>query len=123
MLSRVLDVPVSFFFDDLDPVRAPATPGGFSEPLAEAFEYDPLGKRETIELVDAYSRRRGIDTIGSKAGSVVNVVKRRAHDAFDTSQGVGAKIERIALGGDPFRAIGRAFVRIGELLPHPRWPR
>ena len=27
-LSRVLDVPVSFFFDDMDPVRAPAIPAG-----------------------------------------------------------------------------------------------
>src|ERR1700739_1133494 len=31
-LSRVLDVPVSFFFDDMDPVRAPAIPAGFAEP-------------------------------------------------------------------------------------------
>jgi len=31
-LSRVLDVPVSFFFDNMDPVRAPAIPGGFAEP-------------------------------------------------------------------------------------------
>ena len=52
-LSRVLDVPVSFFFDDTDPVRAPAM-GGFAEPPAEAFESDPLRKRETVELVRAY---------------------------------------------------------------------
>jgi transcriptional regulator with XRE-family HTH domain len=52
-LSRVLDVPVSFFFDDTDPVRAPAM-GGFAEPPAEAFESDPLRKRETKELVEAY---------------------------------------------------------------------
>jgi hypothetical protein len=49
----VLDVPVSFFFDDTDPVRAPAM-GGFSEPPAEAFESDPLRKQETVELVRAY---------------------------------------------------------------------
>ena len=53
-LSRVLDVPVSFFFDDTDPVRAPAIPGGFAEPAAEAFDSDPLRRRETIELIDAY---------------------------------------------------------------------
>jgi transcriptional regulator with XRE-family HTH domain len=53
-LSRVLDVPVSFFFDDLDPVRAPAIPGGFAEPPAEAFEADPLRRQETVELVEAY---------------------------------------------------------------------
>ena len=40
-LSRVLDVPVSFFFDDIDPVRAPAIPAGFAEPPAEAFELRP----------------------------------------------------------------------------------
>jgi len=53
-LSRVLDVPVAFFFDDVDPVRAPAIPGGFAEPPAEAFESDPLRRPETVELVDAY---------------------------------------------------------------------
>jgi transcriptional regulator with XRE-family HTH domain len=53
-LSRVLDVPVAFFFDDVDPVRAPAIPGGFAEPPAEAFESDPLRRRETVELVEAY---------------------------------------------------------------------
>src|SRR5689334_10445665 len=34
-LSRILDVPVSFFFDDTDPVRAPAM--SFVEPPAEAI--------------------------------------------------------------------------------------
>ena len=53
-LGQVLDVPVSFFYDDMDPVRAPAIPGGFAEPPAQAFEADPLRKRETIGLVEAY---------------------------------------------------------------------
>jgi transcriptional regulator with XRE-family HTH domain len=53
-LSRVLDVPVAFFFDDTDPVRAPAIPGGFAEPPAEGFDSDPLRRPETAELVDAY---------------------------------------------------------------------
>src|SRR4051812_40022828 len=52
-LSRVLDVPVTFFFDDTDPVRAPAM-GGFAEPPAEAFESDPLRKPEAIELIRFY---------------------------------------------------------------------
>ena len=52
-LSRVLDVPVTFFFDDTDPVRAPAR-GGLAEPPAEELEADPLRKPETIELVRAY---------------------------------------------------------------------
>ena len=55
-LSQVLDVPVSFFFDDMDPVRAPAIPAGFAEPAAEAFDADPLRRRETVELVSAYYR-------------------------------------------------------------------
>src|SRR3954454_14195246 len=66
-LSRVLDVSVSFFFDDTDPVRAPAM-GGFAEPPAEVFGSDPLRKRETVELVrahfsieDAAVRRRLLD--------------------------------------------------------------
>src|SRR5918997_6213624 len=53
-LSRVLDVLVSFFFDDTDPVRAPAM-GGFAEPSVETFESDLLRKPETTELVRAYS--------------------------------------------------------------------
>ncbi|HVC57588.1 MAG TPA: helix-turn-helix transcriptional regulator [Stellaceae bacterium] len=53
-LSRVLDVPVAFFFDDVDPVRAPAIPGGFAEPPADTFDSDPLHRRETVELVEAY---------------------------------------------------------------------
>jgi len=53
-LSRVLDVPVQFFFDSVDPVRAPAIPGGFAEPPAEAFEADPTRKQETVDLVEAY---------------------------------------------------------------------
>src|SRR3954452_14047903 len=52
-LSQVLNVPLSFFFDDTDPVRAPAI-GGFTEPSVEAFESDPLRKQEMIELVRAY---------------------------------------------------------------------
>jgi transcriptional regulator with XRE-family HTH domain len=53
-LGQVLDVPPEFFYSDVDPVRAPAIPGGFAEPPAEAFEEDPLRQRETIELVEAY---------------------------------------------------------------------
>src|SRR4051812_14824824 len=52
-LSQLLDVPVAFFFDDTDPVRAPAI-GSFAAPPAEAFGADPLRKPETLELVRAY---------------------------------------------------------------------
>jgi len=53
-LSRVLDVPVSFFYDETDPVRAPAIPPGFEESPQEGFDSDPLRKRETLELAEAY---------------------------------------------------------------------
>lgn len=57
-LSRVLDVPVSFFFDDAPPGEPEdRTYGGIEEAPAEAnFEPDPMAKRETLELVRAYYR-------------------------------------------------------------------
>jgi transcriptional regulator with XRE-family HTH domain len=58
-LSTILDVPVSFFFDDLEPN---AVPLGFGEDPADSDgaaahrppELDPLAKRETLDLVRAY---------------------------------------------------------------------
>jgi len=58
-LSKVLDVPVSFFFDDMaDEVKAYAgrPAGGFADQEQMAYEPDPLTKRETLELVRAYYR-------------------------------------------------------------------
>src|SRR5215217_318251 len=54
-LSRVLDVPVSFFFDDMpaDPDALPSSEpstGGFGEEKSSSFEPDPMAKRETLEL-------------------------------------------------------------------------
>ncbi|HZK91454.1 MAG TPA: helix-turn-helix transcriptional regulator [Stellaceae bacterium] len=53
-LSRVLGVPVEFFYDQTDPVHAPAVPTGFAESPQAGFDSDPLHKRETLELVSAY---------------------------------------------------------------------
>jgi transcriptional regulator with XRE-family HTH domain len=53
-LSRVLGVPVAFFYDQTDPVHAPPVPTGFEESPQEGFDSDPLHRRETVELVDAY---------------------------------------------------------------------
>ncbi len=59
-LSRVLDVPVSFFFEDLSPAAAGAgkkrRARGFSEAPAAALDSDVLNKRETGELIRAYYR-------------------------------------------------------------------
>lgn len=53
-LSRVLDVPVAFFFEDMaSTVAVEPHPGGLAEP-AEGYEADPMLKRETLELVRAY---------------------------------------------------------------------
>jgi transcriptional regulator with XRE-family HTH domain len=59
-LSRVLDVPISFFFDDMQGQMAGGEAGlaGFAE-RQEGFgahAEDPLAKRETLELVRAYYR-------------------------------------------------------------------
>lgn len=58
-LSRVLDVPVSFFFDDMETGvsdRAVSNEMGFAEAAQATFESDPMAKRETLELVRAYYR-------------------------------------------------------------------
>ena len=54
-LSRILEVPVSFFFDDMPDAVASAS-GGVSEGQQVEYEHDQLAKRETLELVRAYYR-------------------------------------------------------------------
>ncbi|NQU55951.1 MAG: helix-turn-helix transcriptional regulator [Rhodospirillales bacterium] len=57
--SRVLDVPVSYFFDDMSDVTK-ATQGrridlnSLSDSDQAKLESDPLARRETLELVRAY---------------------------------------------------------------------
>lgn len=57
-LSRVLDVPISFFYEDMDAEVAGQSPrlrAGLSEaPPAPYRETDPMARRETLELVRAY---------------------------------------------------------------------
>jgi transcriptional regulator with XRE-family HTH domain len=63
-LSRVLDVPVSFFFDDMpeekggDGSAQPAVPGLAPANGGDARDggSDPMARRETLELVRAYYR-------------------------------------------------------------------
>jgi transcriptional regulator with XRE-family HTH domain len=61
-LSRVLDVPISFFFDDMPDSLANTFGGqgnrrasGFAE-AQDGFGDDTLSRRETLELVRAYYR-------------------------------------------------------------------
>ncbi len=56
-LGRALDVPVSFFFEDLSPAAAGGgkrRTRGLSEAPAAVLEPDSLSKRETVELIRAY---------------------------------------------------------------------
>lgn len=57
--SRILDVPVSFFFDDMaDRVIGNNGAGatGFADQPQASLDADPLTRRETLELVRAYYR-------------------------------------------------------------------
>lgn len=57
--SRILDVPVSFFFDDMSERVAGAdgaSEAGMADQPQASLEPDPLTRRETLELVRAYYR-------------------------------------------------------------------
>ncbi len=56
-LSRVLDVPVSFFFDDMsiETSSISRTSPGMGE-SQQSFEGQELGKREILELARAFDR-------------------------------------------------------------------
>ncbi len=55
-LTRVLDVPVEFFFDDMPTAAAASSPtlGGGRAKKLPSYEPDPMAKREALELVRAY---------------------------------------------------------------------
>lgn len=62
-ISRVLEVSVSFFYDDMDKEVASQSPRMFSIPDSspicfaeevESFDVDPMNRQETLELVKAY---------------------------------------------------------------------
>jgi transcriptional regulator with XRE-family HTH domain len=58
-MSRVLDVTVQFFFDEMPP--EPEAEGyqplsGSAEPSGTTADQDPMAKRETLELVRTYYR-------------------------------------------------------------------
>ncbi|MDH5747767.1 MAG: helix-turn-helix domain-containing protein [Rhodospirillales bacterium] len=62
-LSLILDVPVSYFFEEMPdgiaartPASSLSSPDGLSDLDQEPFQADPMAKRETLELVRAYYR-------------------------------------------------------------------
>ncbi|HEX4192364.1 MAG TPA: helix-turn-helix transcriptional regulator [Stellaceae bacterium] len=54
-LSRVLDVPVSFFFEEFGDASA-AQNGAGEATTGDPYQANPMMKRETLELVRAYLR-------------------------------------------------------------------
>lgn len=52
-LSQALDVPVSFFYDEM-PENAQDFVSGITKDPKELFQQDQLARRETLELVRAY---------------------------------------------------------------------
>jgi transcriptional regulator with XRE-family HTH domain len=52
--SRILEVPPSFFFDDMPEHLAGAPKEAKGAGEKDGFQQDPLAKRETLELVRAY---------------------------------------------------------------------
>ncbi len=55
-LSRVLDVPIAYFFDDMSSEVAATSPvvGGGRAKKPPSHEPNPMARRETLELVRAY---------------------------------------------------------------------
>lgn len=75
-LSRVLEVPVDFFFEDAPPLTGSGAPGLAEE--AEPYDAgpDPMQRRETLELIRAYyrvedhaTRRRVLDLLKAMSGA------------------------------------------------------
>jgi transcriptional regulator with XRE-family HTH domain len=75
-LSRVLEVPVDFFFEDAPPLTAAGAQGLAEE--AEPYDAgpDPMQRRETLELIRAYyrvedhaTRRRVLDLLKAMSGA------------------------------------------------------
>ncbi len=59
-LTRVLDVPIQYFFDDMPTAVAASSPaqGGGKAKKLPSYEPDPMAKRETLGLVRAYYKIR-----------------------------------------------------------------
>ncbi len=74
-LSKVLSVPVQFFFEELPQSVGAAEAGGFAEATTETYIVDFLNSREGLELNRAFVqisdptvRKRVVDLVKSLAG-------------------------------------------------------
>ncbi len=79
-LSRVFDVPIEFFFDDMPSAVAASSPaqGGGKAKKLPSYEPDPMTKRETMEFVRAYYKiedanvRKGLRELTKAVGAAAN---------------------------------------------------
>jgi len=80
-LSRVFDVPVQFFFDDMPTAVAASSPATEKRGRAKkspSYEPDPMATRETLKLVRAYYKikdaeiRRRLYELTKALGAVVS---------------------------------------------------
>ena len=55
-ISEVLDVPISYFFEELSPSMTKKRGKKGLEEARSEYEHDPMAKRETLELVRSYYR-------------------------------------------------------------------
>ena len=64
-LSRVLNVPIQFFYDDMPPETAGQSPrlraGLVEEPSEPYVDADPMKRRETLEMIRAYYKIRNAE--------------------------------------------------------------
>ncbi|MEH6527786.1 MAG: helix-turn-helix transcriptional regulator [Sneathiella sp.] len=79
-LSEILDVPLSFFFDEM-PKESLALGGGLADP-EKAFEHQYMSKRETLELVRAYYKITDLEV----RKRIFEVIKSVAHQEHELSQ-------------------------------------
>ncbi len=82
-IGYVLDVPVSYFFEELTEPQTPQAAGIQLSETTEKFEQDPLIKRETLELVRAYYRiadpkvRKSIFELTKAVGGTIRKRRKR----------------------------------------------
>ena len=81
-LSKILDVPPSFFFEEM-PTGGASVQAGLAEP-EDSFEHQFLGKRETLELVRAYYKITSLE-VRKRIFDVIKAVAAEEEDEKQTS--------------------------------------
>jgi transcriptional regulator with XRE-family HTH domain len=122
-LSRVLDVPVGFFFEDMSDDVAAQSPGrarGRVQPVE--FPPSPMTRRETLEFVRAYYKIHDVDI----RRRLFEMVKERRRQGIDPAPHCGRK-RRLFDSVTPWPVVraGRRRMCLTDILPrrqHARRP-